>query len=158
MPGARQRWLITALVPVALSSSLVACGDDEPQARESASPATLACGSEDGSGDVISSLEVEVLSQDQARATYVLKRDVEVGILVNRHELGGAAPRLRLVGRVPFGPQRSTVVNEETFDLPKSDGQPLAAGEYEFTLRAFEAGKLNQGDPVDKRSACVTIE
>jgi hypothetical protein len=50
------------------------------------------------------------------------------------------------------------VVNEETFNLPKPDRQALEPGEYEFRLRAFEPGKLNQGDPIDTRSACVTIE
>jgi hypothetical protein len=142
------------LALIALFAFLAACGDEEPRAEESPSPAALACGSGDIRGDVISRVQVEVLEQDQAKATYVLTRDAEVGILVSRQE----GDRLQLVGRVPFGPQRSTVVNEETFDLPKPEHQPLEPGEYEFTLRAFDAGKLNQGDPVDTRSACVTIE
>jgi hypothetical protein len=104
-------------------------------------------------GDVISNLEVEVLEQDRAKATFVLSREAEVGILVSRPE----GNRLQLVGRVPFGPQRSTVVNEQIFDLPEADGRPLEPGEYEFTLRAFESGKLNQGEPIDTRSACVTV-
>ena len=163
--GARtHKWQTTALA-VLLFAALSACdhgepGADEspsPAAEESPSPAASACGGGDLGADVISSLEVEVLEQGRARATYVLKREAEVGILISRRPDDGTSG-LVLVGRVPFGPQRSTVVNEETFDLPEPEGQPLGAGEYKFTLRAFEAGKLNQGDPIDTRSACVTIE
>ncbi len=153
MRAQRRSWLAWALGPLLLSAVLTACGGEEPRPETSPSAAALECGSEDIRGNVISSLKVEVLEQDRAQATFVLSRDAEVGILVSQHE----GNRLRFVGRVPFGPQRSTVVNEQTFDLPKTEGPPVA-GEYEFTLRAFEAGKLNQGDPIDTRSACIEVQ
>jgi hypothetical protein len=149
-----RRWLITAL---ALLTTLAACGDGEPPAEESPSPAAVTCGGEDILGGVISNIQVEVLEEGRAQATYVLTRDAEVGIVISRLETEGGASRLQLVGRVPFGPQRSTLVNEETFAIPRREGQ-VEPGEYEFKLRAFEAGKLNQGDPIDTRSACVEIE
>ena len=153
MRAQRRRRLSAALSPLLLCAVLTACSGDEPRPGRSPTAAALGCGSEDIGGDVISSLKVEVLEQDRAHATFVLSRDAEVGILISRHE----GTRLRFVGRVPFGPQRSTVVNEQTFELPNTEGPPVA-GEYEFTLRAFEAGKLNQGDPVDTRSACIDVQ
>jgi hypothetical protein len=101
-------------------------------------PAALECGSEDIRGGVISNLQVKVLEQDRAKATFVLSGMSTRGIPVSRHE----GNRLRLAGRVPFGPQRRTVVNEQTFDLPKAEGRPLGAGRvrvYPSCLRARKA-------------------
>jgi hypothetical protein len=150
----RSRTWLTTLAQLLLLATLAACGDGEQPAEGSLSPVAVACGADDLRAGVISNIQVEILEEGKATATYVLTRDAEVGILISRPD----TDRLQLVGRVPFGPQRSTVVNEETFDLPRPQGQALEPGEYEFKLRAFEAGKLNQGDPIDTRSACVTIE
>jgi hypothetical protein len=156
------RWLLGALTVATLATSLAACGNDESE-TPTTTTASLACGADDLNQGVISSFKVEVISNEQARATYVLSKDGEVGVVVQRvtgfrRIFGLRRPVLRLVGRVPFGPQRSTVVEERTFDLPKEDGEPLAPGEYQLTLRAFESGKLNVGDPIDTKSACVAIE
>jgi hypothetical protein len=147
-----------ALALLLLSMTLAACGGEEPPAEESPSPAAVACGGDALGRGVISNLQVDVLEEGKAQATYVLTQDAEVGIVISRLESEGDASRLQLVGRVPFGPQRSTVVNRDTFNVPSPGGQPLEPGEYEFKMRAFEAGKLNQGDPIDTRAACVTIE
>lgn len=149
-------WRLTALTLAALFTALAACADVGSRPQDSPAPSAPTCGAGDIGGDVISRLEVEVLEEGKAKATYLLRRDAEVGILVSRRPDDGTS-RLVLMGRVPFGPQPSRVVNEETFDLPRPNGQPLEVGEYEFTLRAFEAGRLNQGEPIDTRSDCVVI-
>ncbi len=148
-------WLTRALALLLLSMTLAACGDGQP-AEKALSPVAVVCGADDLQKGVISNLQVEVVEEGRANATYVLTRDAEVGILISRE--GDDPSRLQLVGRVPFGPQRSTVVNRETFAVPRAEGQELEPGVYEFKMRAFEAGKLNVGDPIDTRSACVTIE
>lgn len=152
-----RRWLRAAATVVLFSAVLTSCGNETTPAAPTPTPAA-ACGADDLDEGVISSFKVDVISNEQARATYVLTRDVEVGVTGFRQILGRPRPALRLVGRVPFGPQRSTVVNERTFDLPKENGQPLPPGDYQLTLRAFESGKLNKGDPIDTKSACITLE
>lgn len=153
----RSKWLLGWLAVATLTTSLAACGNDEAETTATTA-ASLACGADDLNEGVISSFTVEVVSNEQAKATYVLSKDAEVGVTGFRRLLGRRVPRLQFVGRVPFGPQRSIIVNERTFELPKEDGQPLAPGEYQLTLRAFESGKLNQGDPIDTKSDCVTLE
>jgi hypothetical protein len=152
-----RRWLLCALAVVTLTASLAACGNDESE-TPTTTAVSLVCGEDDLNQGVISSFKVEVISNEQAKATYVLSKDAEVGVVGFRRLLGRRVPRLQLVGRVPFGPQRSTVTNERVFDLPKENGEPLEAGEYQLTLRAFESGKLNQGDPIDTKSDCITLE
>jgi hypothetical protein len=147
-------WLTWALTLLLLSVTLTACGEGQPAGE--LTPVAVACGADDLGEGVISNLQVDIVEEGKANATYVLTRDAEVGIVISRQ--GDDPSRLQFVGRVPFGPQRSTVVNRETFNVPRPAGQELEPGEYEFKLRAFEAGQLNQGDPIDTRSACVTIE
>lgn len=143
-----RKWLMAGLTALLLTS-LTSCGEDAEEApTATATTAAAVCEPDDLDKGVISSFNVEVLSEGQAKATFVLTKDAETGILVHR---------LRLVGRVPFGPQRAQVTNEETFDLPQEDGKPLEPGEYKLTLRAFEPGKLNSGEPIDTKSACVTL-
>jgi hypothetical protein len=156
--GTVRRWLLAAATVVSFSAVLTSCGDPTTPAAPTPTTTAAACGADDLDEGVISSFKVDVISNEQARATYVLTRDVEVGVTGFRQILGRRRPALQLVGRVPFGPQRSTVVNERTFDLPKENGQPLPPGDYQLTLRAFESGKLNQGDPIDTKSACITLE
>jgi hypothetical protein len=145
-----------------LAVSLASCGGDDatPPATTAttATTAAAACGIDDLDQGVISSFTVTVIANDRARATFVLTRDAEVGVIGFRRLLGRRVPRLQLVGRVPFGPQRSAVVNERVFDLPRRGGQPLPAGDYQLTLRAFASGKLNQGAPLDTKSACVRVD
>jgi hypothetical protein len=153
--------MVAGLTAVMLAVSLASCGEDEPTppatTATTVTTALAPCGADDLDRGVISSFTVTVVSSEQARATFVLTRDAEVGVVGFRRLLGRRVPRLRLVGRVPFGPQRSAVVNERVFDLPRADGRPLPPGEYQLTLRAFEAGKLNQGAPIDTKSACVRL-
>ena len=153
-----RKWLLATLAVATLTTLLSACGSDDAEETTATTGAAASCGADDLDQGVISSFKVEVISNEQAKATYVLSKDAEVGVVGFQRILGRRVPRLQLVGRVPFGPQRSTVVNERTFDLPRENGQPLAPGEYQLTLRAFESGKLNQGDPIDTKSDCVTIE
>jgi hypothetical protein len=153
-------WLATGLAVATLTTALAGCGDEEatpPATTATTTVAAAPCGPDDLMQGVISSFKVEVISNERARATFVLTREAEVGVLGFRRLLGRRVPRLRLVGRVPFGPQRSAVVNERTFTLPRPGGKPLARGSYQLTLRAFESGKLNQGAPIDTKSACVTL-
>jgi hypothetical protein len=153
-----RKWLVAALAVATLTTLLSACGRDDAEEATTTTGAAAFCGADDLDQGVISSFKVEVISNEQAKATYVLTKDAEVGVTGFRQLLGRRVPRLQFVGRVPFGPQRSIVVNERTFDLPRENGAPLAPGEYQLTLRAFESGKLNQGDPIDTKSDCVTIE
>ena len=158
-----QRRLLAGVTAVALGVSLASCGGEDaaPPATTTATTATTAaapCGVDDLDQGVISSFTVTVISNERARATFVLTRDAEVGVIGFRRLLGRRVPRLRLVGRVPFGPQRSAVVNERVFALPRAAGQPLPPGEYQLTLRAFESGKLNRGAPIDTKSACVRLD
>ncbi len=61
----------------------------------------------------------------------------------------------RLVGRVPFGPQRKVV--DVTTDMKADFLEEIEPGEYKFTLRAFENGKLNVGEPIDTSTRCVEV-
>ncbi len=149
-----RKWILVALAAVAMPVLVSDCGDDDDAGSSATTQSAIpTCGVGDLAGDVISDFKVDVVSKTQAKATFVLSRDAEVGVVVRRREQA-----LRFVGRVPFGPQRSVVVNEKTFDLVGEDGAALSAGDYQFTLRAFEAGKLNVGDPIDTKSHCVRID
>ena len=154
------RWLATGLGVAALTTGVAACGDDDagtPSAATTASTVAASCGETDLNRGVISRFEVRLLSRDRGRATFVLSRDAEVGVTGFRRLLGRRVPKLRLVGRVPFGPQRSAVVNQRAFALPRPGGRPLPPGQYQLTLRAFESGKLGKGAPIDTKSACLTL-
>jgi hypothetical protein len=89
--------------------------------------------------------------------TFTLAKTTSVGIIVQRivgkrRFLGRRVPKLKLVGRVPFGEFAPDVTHEVAWD-GKVDGKPLRRGRYLVTPRSItsDAQVLDLGEPVEVR-------
>lgn len=89
--------------------------------------------------------------------TFTLAKATNVGIIVQkiagkRRFLGRRVPKLKLVGRVPFGAFAPDVTHQVPWD-GKVDGKPLRRGRYLVTPRSVtdDAQVLDLGEPVEIR-------
>lgn len=89
--------------------------------------------------------------------TFSVASPTLVGIIVQRivgrkHFLGRVVPRLKFVGRVPFGEFAPDVTHQVAWDQ-KVDGKRLRRGRYLVTPRSITPGAevLDLGDPVEIR-------